>query len=153
MYPKIAIKNSCILMGFNNVTGDLTVNAQWAVRICTVVFKNGDAVLKTQAVEYGQAATAPSDPVMAGHTFAGWNQPFDKVISDLTVSALWSVSICTVVFKNGDAVLKTQEVEYGQAATAPSDPVKEGYHTPGAFPSTGASFSFTGGGGVFTTGS
>jgi hypothetical protein len=52
----------------------------------TVTFKDQDGtVLKTQVVSSGQSATAPVDPARSG--FAGWDKSFNKVTSDLTVTA------------------------------------------------------------------
>lgn len=64
----------------------------------TVTFLNYDGtVLKTEEVESGAAASAPSAPQRTpdenGHyTFIGWNHSFDCVNSDLTIKAVYSVS-------------------------------------------------------------
>ncbi len=56
-----------------------------------VVFTDGMGnVLKTQKVEKGKSATAPSKPVRDGYTFKGWDKDFKKVTSDLKVNAKWS---------------------------------------------------------------
>lgn len=56
-----------------------------------VVFKDGMGnTLKTQKVEKGKAATAPSQPVRDGYTFGGWDKDFSKVTADLTVNAKWT---------------------------------------------------------------
>ncbi len=95
----------------------------------TVTFKDWDgAVLSTQQVEQGQAATAPADPTRVGYTFAGWDVAFNNVQSDLVVTAQYTINTYTVTFKDWDGtVLKTQTVNYGGAATAPADPTREGY--------------------------
>lgn len=54
----------------------------------TVTFKDyNGTVLKTEQVESGKAATAPTSPTRSGYKFTGWNQPFENVISDMTVTA------------------------------------------------------------------
>lgn len=54
----------------------------------TVTFKDHDGtVLKTEEVESGKAATAPSNPSRTGYTFTGWNQPFSNVIAEMVVVA------------------------------------------------------------------
>ncbi len=114
---------------FDNITSDLTITAQFKIKTFTVTFKDhDDTVLKEETVEYGQAATAPADPSREGYTFTGWDKEFDNITSDLTVTAQFKIKTFTVTFKDhDDTVLKEETVEYGQAATAPADPSREGY--------------------------
>ncbi|MBQ5487576.1 MAG: InlB B-repeat-containing protein [Clostridia bacterium] len=95
----------------------------------TVTFVDWDgAVLKTESVPEGGAATAPSDPSRVGYTFTGWDVDFSNVTSDLTVTAQYTINTYTVTFRDWDGtVLKVQTVEYGGDATPPADPVREGY--------------------------
>ncbi|MCR5837852.1 MAG: Ig-like domain-containing protein [Lachnospiraceae bacterium] len=55
----------------------------------TVTFKDYDGtVLKTEQVEEGQSATAPTNPVRSdGFIFIGWDKTFNNVISNLEVIA------------------------------------------------------------------
>ena len=54
--------------------------------VYTVTFKDADGtVLKTQVVSEGQSATPPVAPDGSG--FTGWDKSFNKVTSDLTVTA------------------------------------------------------------------
>jgi hypothetical protein len=54
----------------------------------TVTFVDWDGTeLKKETVEYGKAATAPADPTRAGYRFTGWDNAFDHIIADLTVTA------------------------------------------------------------------
>ena len=56
--------------------------------IYTVTFKDWDGtVLKTEQVEQGTSATAPSNPTREGYNFTGWDVDFSNVTSDLTVTA------------------------------------------------------------------
>jgi len=98
-------------------------------RTYTVVFQNWDFTeLVSRQVEYGKAAKEPATlPFRNGYTFTGWDTPFDKVMSDLTVTALFKLSPFVVRFLDeDDTELDSQEVEYGEAAIAPADPVREG---------------------------
>ena len=100
-------------------------------RSYTVTFKDGDSILKTETVEEGSAATPPANPTKDGYTFDGWDIAFDNVTSDLTVNAKWKqvpqTKTYTVIFKDGNTILKTEIVEEGSAATPPANPVKNGY--------------------------
>ena len=114
---------------FNNVTADLVVTAQYSANTYTVTFKDWNGtVLKTQQVQYGGAATAPANPTRTGYTFTGWDKAFTNVTADLVVTAQYSINTYTVTFKDWNGtVLKTQQVQYGGAATAPANPTRAGY--------------------------
>ena len=115
---------------FDNVTSDLTVTAQYTINVYTVTFvdKDGKTIGEAQKVEYGKAATAPEAPTVEGYHFTGWDKKFDNITSDLTVKALYAINTYTVTFVDyDDKELKTETVEHGKAATAPSDPKREGY--------------------------
>ena len=131
--------------GYGMVVGDY--NGQWndvamttgSYNLCvvleleltyhTVTFKDWNGtVLKTQQVEHGKAATAPANPTRTGYTFTGWDKAFTNVTADLVVTAQYSANTYTVTFKDWNGtVLKTQQVQYGGAATAPANPTRAGY--------------------------
>ena len=114
---------------YSNVTEDLIVTATYTINTYTVIFKNwnGD-VLKTQSVAYGSAATEPTVPARAGYTFTGWDADFSNVTGNIVATATFSTNAYSVTFKdwNGD-VLKSQNVAYGNSATAPATPTRTGY--------------------------
>ncbi len=124
---------------FSNVQSDLVVTAQYKqnapdVTYYTVSFKDWDGtVLKTEQVEEGKSATAPTNPTRKGYTFTGWDKDFSNILSDLIVTAQYKqnapeITYYTVTFKDWDGtVLKTEQVEEGQSATAPANPTREGY--------------------------
>lgn len=100
----------------------------------TVTFYDWNgAILKAQTVKQGEAATAPTAPTRTGYTFAGWDTDFTNVQSDLSVTATYTqnsqpVTTYTVKFCDWNGtVLKTQTVQQGQSATAPTAPTREGY--------------------------
>ena len=131
--------------GYGMVVGDY--NGQWndvamttgSYNLCvvleleltyhTVTFKDWNGtVLKTQQVEHGKAATAPANPTRVGYTFTGWDKAFTNVTANLVVTAQYSINTYTVTFKDWNGtVLKTQQVQYGGAATAPANPTRTGY--------------------------
>ena len=60
----------------------------------TVTFKDHDGtVLKTETVEEGKAATAPTAPTREGYTFIGWDKAFANVTSDLVVTAKYDIEV------------------------------------------------------------
>lgn len=60
------------------------------VVIYDVTFKDYDGkVLKTEKVESNKAATAPNEPTRSGYKFAGWDKKFDKITSNLTITATY----------------------------------------------------------------
>lgn len=71
----------------------LTVNV---VSVYTVIYKlfNGDTgtALKTETVEYGSSAAAPTDPTRTGFTFKGWDTNSNNITADTTVNATWDIS-------------------------------------------------------------
>ncbi|MFZ2187946.1 MAG: InlB B-repeat-containing protein [Candidatus Moraniibacteriota bacterium] len=99
-----------------------------------VIFKNynGDA-LKTEAVNHGNAATAPATtPTKTGYTFTGWDIAFTNVTSDLTVTAQFTINTYTVTFDKTsgttDASPLTKTADYNTSVTSlPTAPTKTGY--------------------------
>ncbi|MCL2689133.1 MAG: InlB B-repeat-containing protein [Chitinispirillia bacterium] len=118
---------------FDNVTGDLTVIAQWTLNTYTVTFVDGTGnEIDRQTIDHGNAATAPStNPTRTGYTFDGWDIELDNVTGNLTVIAQWTINTYTVTFKilDGDEeAFETVTVDHGSAATAPStNPTRAGF--------------------------
>ena len=114
---------------FDNVTSNLTVTAQYAINTYTVKFVDFDGrELKSQKVNWNTAATAPASPAFTGYTFTGWDKSFDKVTSDLTVTAQYAINKYTVKFVDFDGKeLSVQTVNWNTAAIAPAGPTRTGY--------------------------
>lgn len=95
--PEAPTREGYTFVGWNGsyvfIQNNVTLVAQYRpnetpVELCTVTFVDGMGnVLKTQVVEKGAAAEAPAEPVRKGYRFIGWDKAFDKVTSDLTVTA------------------------------------------------------------------
>ena len=93
----------------------------------TVTFLDAfGAMLKTEKVYKGDAATAPVAPEIANKSFDRWDTAFDTVMGDLTIRPVYvAAAEYTVTFldENG-ATIKTEKVVHGHAATAPTAPLR-----------------------------
>ncbi len=97
-----------------------------------VTFVDGldGTVLDTQVVSYGTAAVPPEPPVHEGYNFTGWDtDDYQYVTENLTVTALYNKRTYRVRFydMDGETVLKTEYVQYQNAATPPTPPTHVGY--------------------------
>ena len=104
--------------GAKNIFFDIDFNAYK-----TVVFKNGEEVLDTQTVVYGDKAVAPEEPTAPqGLYFHGWSadgetvfDPTTSVITqDLVLYPLFGQEVAIVTFKDGDTILKEERVVKGE---------------------------------------
>ena len=118
------------------VTGEVVYNAEFTGTLNTykVTFKNGEEVLKEEQVEYGTVPTAPeTNPTKAAdaqytYTFKGWDKEITAVTGEVVYNAEFTETLNTykVTFKNGEEVLKEEQVEYGTVPTAPeTNPAKD----------------------------
>jgi len=118
-------------VAFDNVTGDITVNAVYEINKYTVTFVANGEVISTETVEHGSAATAPEALAVVGYTFKGWDIAFDNVTGDITVNAVYEINKYTVTFVANGEVISTETVEHGASATAPEVPAVEGMNFAG----------------------
>ena len=76
------------------------------VEIFTVTFVDYDgAVLKTEDVESGKSATAPTNPTRNGYTFIGWDKSYDSITASITITAQYEIvenQTCINYTHNGD---------------------------------------------------
>lgn len=91
----------------------------------SVTFMDGDTVLKTETVKYGENAVGLI-PEKTGYTFTGWSVSVENVTSDITTYAEYVISTYVVTFMDGDSVLKTEIVSHGENAVG-LIPEKVGY--------------------------
>jgi uncharacterized repeat protein (TIGR02543 family) len=110
---------------------DATIYGLYYYTVHTVTFLDEDGIteLGTSTVFYGENASAPEAPLREGHTFVGWNQPFDQVTEDLIVIAIYQINSYTITFLDEDGIteLGTSTVFYGENASAPEAPLREGH--------------------------
>ena len=107
---------------------DLTLYANWTIKEYVVKFFVDGSLVDSQNVEYNGSATAPADPDLYQYDFAGWDKEFTNVTNNLDVNAILNLKKFSVKFMKDSQELKTEEVEYGKAATAPEDPNKNGFN-------------------------
>ena len=117
------------------VTADMTVNAVYTPIIYDVTFLDKDGnILEVVKTNHGSAAVAPQIPEVEGYTFLGWDVNFDKVVSDMTVRAIYTPIVYDVTFLDKDGnTIEVVKVTYGYGATTPNEPAVEGYHFVGWF--------------------
>lgn len=78
-------------VSFSNLVYTVTYEEPVQVKTYTVTFKDWNGTtLKTQTVEEGSSATAPSNPARDGYNFIGWDKAFNNVTSDLTIAAQYT---------------------------------------------------------------
>ena len=125
---------------YDNVTGDLTVTAQYAINTYTVRFFEQDGITQigeTQTINWGTAATFETAPAITGYAFDEWGLTGDdatvatslrNVRENIDAVASYIENGYTVTFVDYDGtVLGTDGVTYGGSAVAPDDPEREGY--------------------------
>ena len=100
--------------------------------VVTFIADRDSVTIKQETVAEGEAATAPAledMPEFEGYTFSGkWNKKFNKVTSDLTVSAIYSINSYNVQFLDYDKTLLDENtVEYLAEAEPPTAPERTGY--------------------------
>lgn len=122
--------------GMAHCTGPVTATVPSAAPTTyTVTFKGIDgAVIDTQTVEEGTAATAPAAPAVEGKTFTGWDADFSAVTGDLVVNAIYEDVKVTVTFTAGEggslSGTTSVEVVYGtdlSTVTFPEAVAADGY--------------------------
>ena len=130
-----------ITSGIVTDDGSLTLKLYYNRNKYTVTLNSNGGTINDQnyitEYVYGIGVTLPTNVTKEGYTFGGWYDNAEltgSAISQITANDLnnktywakWNIIGHTVIFKDGDKVVKTQEVNHGEAATAPVL-TKEGY--------------------------
>ena len=118
------------------VTDDIIAVATYSeMPVYTVIFKNYDGsvlhtatVLEGENVVYGGETPVRASTVQYDYEFIGWDVSVENICADTTVTAVYESTLrsYTVQFISEGVVVSTQTVNYGESATAPESPVKEG---------------------------
>jgi len=118
---------------YTNVTSNLDIHAKWKIKTYTVKFYNysGGTLLSTQTIDYGNDATAPTQPTRTGYSWEGWDKAYTNITQDTNIYGTWEINKYTVKFYDyvggSTTPLKTQLVPYQSNATPPTNPTRQGY--------------------------
>ena len=123
--------------------GSTVLKVYYARDEITVIFDGNEGLIPTtnadgEAVEveditlnlyYGAAVVAPSDPILTGYTFKGWEPAVvNKAIEDATYVAKWEVNQYTISFDtDGGSEIADITQDFDTDVTAPANPTKTGY--------------------------
>jgi hypothetical protein len=121
-----------------NISGDLSVTANFAIDTYTVTFDLGEHGTRTgggeleQTVDYGSDALVPEFDVDAGWVFTGWDGDFTGITEECTISAEYEKETYTLTYKSGEHGSLTgdtsQSVEFGGSGSAVEAVADEHYH-------------------------
>ena len=108
------------------VLSDKTLTAVWEEREYTVTYTDGDTVLGSESLHYGDALTFPQAPEKEGYRFVGWDTAESTVTGDMTIKALYEPLSFTVTIVSSlpyegfveaeNCYLYTCEYTYGSSA-------------------------------------
>ena len=113
------------------ITSDTIFTAMFA-KLHTVKFNDGTNEM-SQTVKDGETLTVPEDPIKPGYEFDYWEINGVRadpngyaVTSDITFTAHFT-ALHTVTFDDGINEPQAQTVRFGECATIPISPTKDGY--------------------------
>jgi len=120
------------------VTQDTTLYAKWVIKTYTVTFVGDQIHIKSQTIKHGNHAFEPENPVREGFDFGGWFSDYDTFINkwdfdtdvvtqDTTLYAKWVIKTYTVTFFGEEIDIMPQNIQHGNHASKPENPVREGY--------------------------
>ena len=116
---------------FDNVTSDLTVQAQYSVNQYSIIYMVDDTEYAKFTRNYGENVFAViSNPTKTGYTFSGWSQsmPTTMPAHDVIITGSFTVNQYTITSDtDGGSDVAPIMQDYGSMITAPADPTKTGY--------------------------
>ena len=107
---------------------NINVYAQYEPVYYLNYFVDGEHYYTDEFAE-GEQITLIAEPTKEGHTFSGWSAvPETMPATDINCYGTFTINTHIVRFVDWDGTeLSVQTVDYGHAAQAPADPVREGY--------------------------
>ncbi len=119
---------------YTGISKDETVSAVFEKTLneYEVSFYDADGnIIDTQTVKHGGKAEAPQAPEKAAdaqhrYLFTGWDGSTENITSDTSFHPVYKTetNTYTVTFMDGETVLSSQEVNYGDSAEAPENPTR-----------------------------
>ena len=105
---------------------DVVVTGSFSVNSYTLTYMVDGVVYQSFTVKYKDAITPLEAPTKEGYTFSGWSGLLRSMPArDVTVYGKFTVNTYIVIFMDGDDVLYTEEVNYGEAIPIPE--IKDKY--------------------------
>ena len=135
------------------ITKNITYYAHWTKKKYTVTFDaNVGSSVASMTREHGATIGTLPTSTRTGYTLVGWytaKTGGDKISSSTTVTAdvtyyaHWTKNNYTVTFNsNGGSAIASQTVAYGNKATKPTNPTREGYAFEGWYSNSGLTSKF-----------
>ena len=128
--PSQSTGDYVVSLGVQGTTGLINVDMIKAPKQSyTVQFIDMDGtVLNEQTVESGENATAPKSPEKEGYHFIGWNGTTTGILSDTTITAMYTPEVYSVVFVDwmNATVVSIQTCKYGDTIVSPGTPTADG---------------------------
>lgn len=124
-------------MSYMQVKDNLNIKAEYNPKKYWIVFKDFDGEsVASDSIEYGAVVLSPLPEARAAtaeyvYTFVGWDPEVTRVKGDAVYKAVYDSTkvqyMVTFLDYDESQIGDVQMVEYGSAAVAPADPVREGY--------------------------
>ncbi len=132
---------------YKNISYDTDIYAKYGSETYEVKFLNynGQQIGETQYISHGMNAVPPTDPVIEGATFKGWDPDYRGITGNTTCVAQfdWGTesNLHTVTFysHDGTKVIADMKVLHGGTVYPPSAPARDGYTFIGWVPAGGFS--------------
>ena len=105
---------------YTTITANVDITALYGEdnKTWTVTYLNWDnSPLGTEEVNDGEAAQGVI-ATREGYTFVGWSEDISSVKSNMTVTALFDVSVFTIIYTIDGADIFSEQVEHGEMPTA-----------------------------------
>ena len=105
---------------FTDITEHRDIHVIFERKEYTVTFEDYDgSVLETQTVLFKDSADEPNEPTRQNYHFVGWDNDFDEITEDVTITALYKDYLVTFINHNGETI-KSVALDYGENATPPT---------------------------------